>query len=128
MSKVLRLTFLLPLMLVVYVGGFIWVFSPTTATVTGHIILAVCAAIDAGLTYLSFRRYDTAHRDPSRYRAVFRASLVTGGLFSLLVIYHFVVIMLGFKDPFLVFAPELLVVGIFLGAGSAWFNDDISRS
>jgi len=127
MSKVLRLTFLLPLMLVVYVGGFIWVFSPTTATVTGHVILAVCAAIDVGLTSLSFRRYDTAHRDPSGYRKVFRASVVTGGLFGLLAIYHVVAIVLGFEDPFLVFVPELLVVALFLGAGLAWFNDDKGR-
>ena len=93
----------------------------------GHVIFAVCALIDAYLTNLAFKRYDTAYRDPSGYRAVFRASMVTGGIFILLAIYHAGAVVLGFDDPFSVYAAELVVVALFLGAGLAWFNDDKGR-
>lgn len=125
MSKVLRLRFLLPLLVVVYVGGIIWASS--SSVVTGHIIFAVCAVMGILVTYLAFGRYDTMYRDPSRHGAIFRASALAGGLFGLLAVFHVLAITLGFDDPISVYGPESLVVALFVGAWLAWFNDDVGK-
>jgi len=125
MSKVLRLRFLLPLLVVVYVGGIIWASS--SSVVTGHIIFAVCAVMGILVTYLAFGRYDTMYRDPSRHGAIFRASALAGGLFGLLAVFHVLAITLGFDDVYLVSLAEIIVVSVFVGGLLARFNDDVGK-
>ena len=125
MSKALRLRYLLPLLVVVYVGGVVW--ASQASVVAGHVIFAICAGVGVVVTYLAFGRYDSTYRDPSRHGAIFRASAVAGGLFGLLVVWHLLAIAMHFDDIYLVSLFEIIVVSVFVGGSLSWFNDDKAK-
>jgi len=111
MKKILKLRFLLPLLGLGYVVGIYVVVHTDLAT--GHVVLAVLAALGLAVTIIGFFRYDSQYREASIHRTVFTGSCLLAAAFTTLFILH--IIALGANDDgTLLFIGEGVLIAVSL--------------
>lgn len=122
MIKLLKVRFLLPLLVLVYVllGGFV---VPKVDRASGHLLLIVLAVAALALLVYWFYRYDTYYRDPSMYRTVLKTSLLIGIGLLALIIYHVIAIAVGLQSLEWLYGGEVAFVILAFGSWIIYQNN-----
>lgn len=109
MKTIMKLRFLLPLLVLGYVGlgGFV---VPYVNIVVGHGIMAGLAVFGLLVTVVGFVRHDVDEQDRTWRKYAFLGTVVLSIGWAATVVTHIVCIVTGNLDTMMIFASELFLV------------------